>query len=168
MPNTLEQSAAVDRCVSMTTTRTQECSTVGCSNAAAFTTRAGRPGAPPASTACLARAILSQPNRSTLPRVAADQCLTCDVQAYTVEKNTLGEKTCRACHWENWAATERVTPLVPSSSLVARGTCRGLCRWRTKPRRPTAAQGCQKTRTESSSVRSDSVAARRFLRNREP
>jgi hypothetical protein len=42
-------------------------------------------------------------------------CLTCGVQAhyrleYTIAKNTLGEKTCRACHWRAWTAEQRSQP----------------------------------------------------------
>ncbi|WP_344617758.1 zinc-ribbon domain-containing protein [Dactylosporangium salmoneum] len=40
------------------------------------------------------------------------RCLTCGVQAhytlkYTVEKNGVGEKTCRACFWRSWAVRAR-------------------------------------------------------------
>lgn len=40
------------------------------------------------------------------------ECLTCTVQAhyrfvYTMEKNALGEATCRACYWRSWARSSR-------------------------------------------------------------
>ncbi len=40
------------------------------------------------------------------------ECLDCGVQAhyrlvYTIEKNAVGEKTCRACYWKAWAKEAR-------------------------------------------------------------
>ena len=40
------------------------------------------------------------------------ECLACTVQAhyrfvYTLEKNDLGEATCRACYWRSWARSSR-------------------------------------------------------------
>lgn len=40
------------------------------------------------------------------------ECLTCTVHAhyrfvYTLEKNALGEATCRACYWRSWARSSR-------------------------------------------------------------
>jgi hypothetical protein len=43
------------------------------------------------------------------------KCLACGVQAhcrlnYTLGNNSIGQKTCRACHWPNWATERRNQP----------------------------------------------------------
>jgi len=100
----------------MTTTKTQECSTAGCANQAAFTTRTK----PAWCTSCIDDLLREGGLEPAGPFVGPrgwrlTKCLACGVQAhyrleYTVEKNADGEKTCRACYWRDWAAESRNKP----------------------------------------------------------
>ena len=94
-------------------TKTQSCSTPGCGNFAAFTTRSK----PAWCAACLDRILHRGGLRPDEPFKGPTAwwlttCLTCGVQAhyrleYIVGNSAKGEKTCRACHWKSWARDGR-------------------------------------------------------------
>lgn len=92
---------------------TQICSSADCANTAAFRTRT-KP------TWC-EHHIVEQQRQGGLRALESftrvddwqlTECLTCTVQAhyrfeYTLDKNAMGEPTCRACYWREWAAHSR-------------------------------------------------------------
>ena len=91
----------------------QPCSTSGCPNAAAFKTRSK----PAWCTDCIDKILYEGGLKADEPFKGPGEwllstCLNCGVQAhyklnYTVEKNALQEKTCRACYWREWAKKHR-------------------------------------------------------------
>jgi len=95
---------------------TAECSTVRCTNQAAFATRSK----PAWCVECIDRKLYEGGLAPVEPFNGPDgwrltTCLTCGIQAhyrfgYTLEKNSVGEKTCRACYWRDWAAKHRARP----------------------------------------------------------
>lgn len=91
----------------------QKCSVEWCTNTAAFKTRS-------APTWCDEHIIELQRIgglKPVEPFTRPDdwqlmECLACTVQAhyrfvYTLDKNRIGEPTCRACHWREWAIEAR-------------------------------------------------------------
>jgi hypothetical protein len=93
--------------------KTQECSTPGCTNDAAFTTRTK----PAWCTGCIDELLRQGGLKADEPFPGPKAyrlctCLECGVQAhykfdYVLEKNGYGEKTCRACFWKAWAQHQR-------------------------------------------------------------
>ncbi|MPQ99593.1 lysine biosynthesis protein LysW [Modestobacter sp. I12A-02628] len=93
--------------------RVQECSTVGCTRQAAFTTRTK----PAWCSECIDVILRTGGLEAVEPFPGPEKdrltrCLTCGVQAhyrltYTVERNRTRERTCRACFWKAWAADRR-------------------------------------------------------------
>lgn len=91
----------------------QLCSIDGCSNVAAYPTRTK----PAWCTTHIERMQLQGGIRPLEAFTHPDdwqltECTTCSVQAhyrfaYTLEKNSIGEPTCRACYWRQWAAHVR-------------------------------------------------------------
>lgn len=96
----------------MMTITTQECSTTGCSAPAAFTTRSK----PAWCTDCLDTILREGGLEPAEPFIGRRErrlttCVTCGVQAhylldYTLDKNAIGELTCRACYYRTWAAVK--------------------------------------------------------------
>lgn len=94
-------------------TVTQICSSERCANTAAFKTRSK----PAWCTDCIEDILreggLTGEESFTAPNDwRLTTCLTCGVKAhykfsYTLEKNSQLEKTCRACHWMEWAKRAR-------------------------------------------------------------
>jgi hypothetical protein len=91
----------------------QECSEAGCSKPAAFKTRTR-----PAWCDDHITAILWQGGLQPLAPFAKPfayrltRCLRCGCEAhyrfeYTLDRNALGEATCRACYWRQWAERTR-------------------------------------------------------------
>lgn len=100
----------------------QLCSTDGCVNSAAYKTRSQ----PAWCTGCI-DVILGEGGIAALepfegPKAwRLTRCLDCGVQAhyrlvYTLDKNAVSEKTCRACYWQDWAKQARAM-----SGLAGRG-----------------------------------------------
>lgn len=94
--------------------RNQECSTEGCRNPAAFKTRSK----PAWCTECIGRILWQAGLKPAEPFVGKSNawwlttCLQCGVQAhykldYILDKNRIGERTCRACFWKSWASEGR-------------------------------------------------------------
>jgi hypothetical protein len=92
----------------------QPCSTDGCGNTAAYKTRSQ----PAWCTECI-DLILAEGGLAAVESFEGSKawrltkCLKCGVQAhyrlvYTLEKNAVGEKTCRACYWKQWAKDARL------------------------------------------------------------
>lgn len=91
----------------------QVCSTNGCGNPAAYKTRSK----PAWCTGCIDGILRKGGLRADEPFTGPKDlrlttCLECGVQAhykfeYTLEKNAQQEKTCRACHWTEWAQMVR-------------------------------------------------------------
>jgi len=91
----------------------QVCSTAGCGNLAAFTTRSR----PAWCTGCLDPILLKAGLTAAEPFNGFKSwwlttCVTCGVQAhyrleYVLGNNAKDEKTCRACHWKAWSAEGR-------------------------------------------------------------
>ncbi|BCW78905.1 zinc-ribbon domain-containing protein [Arthrobacter sp. NicSoilC5] len=87
----------------------QVCSTDSCGNVAAFRTRSK----PAWCDSCIDDILRQGGLRADEPFVGPKEwrlttCLDCGVQAhyrfeYTLDKNAVGEKTCRACYWTEWA-----------------------------------------------------------------
>lgn len=94
----------------------QACSTPSCPNPAAFTTRSK----PAWCRDCIDDLLRQGGLRALEPFPGLDEwrftaCLECGVEAhykfnYTLEKNLVAEKTCRACYWRIWAARDRNQP----------------------------------------------------------
>jgi DNA polymerase-3 subunit epsilon len=91
----------------------QPCNIEGCMNTAAFRTRS-KP------TWCEDHIVKLQRQGGVKPLETfthpndwqLTECLTCTVRAhyrfnYTLEKNSYGEPTCRACYWRGWAVEAR-------------------------------------------------------------
>uniref|UniRef100_UPI003C7474CB zinc-ribbon domain-containing protein n=1 Tax=Kocuria sp. CH-021 TaxID=3406735 RepID=UPI003C7474CB len=93
--------------------KTQECSRPRCGNDAAYTTRTK----PAWCTGCIDDLLRVGGLKADEPfpgpgKYRLCTCLECGVQAhykfdYVLEKNGYGEKTCRACHWQDWAQHQR-------------------------------------------------------------
>ena len=93
--------------------RVPECSTVGCTRLAAFTTRTQ----PAWCNECIDDILRTGGLEAVEPfpgpkKDWLTRCLTCGDRAhykltYTVEKNRTPERTCRACYWKVWAAERR-------------------------------------------------------------
>ena len=91
----------------------QLCSTKGCEKTAAFKTRSK----PAWCIECIDAILLEGGLRPEEPFINPKEhrltaCVDCGVQAhyelvYTVDKNAVGEKTCRACYWTQWARKTR-------------------------------------------------------------
>jgi hypothetical protein len=100
----------------MTSVTTQECSTAGCTNPAAFTTRIN----PAWCHVCIDDMVRAGGLEPVEPFTRArrgwlTRCMTCAVQAhykldYIQAKNASGEKTCRACYWRARADERRQEP----------------------------------------------------------
>ena len=107
--------------------KTQACSTPGCENLPAFTTRSK----PAWCEACLDSVLRRGGLRPDEPFEGPTAwwlttCLMCGVQAhyrldYIVGNNAEGEKTCRACHWKSWARDGRnlIESYVSDDDLLA-------------------------------------------------
>ncbi|MEV0811526.1 zinc-ribbon domain-containing protein [Micromonospora sp. NPDC050200] len=95
--------------------KVQECSTNGCTRQAAFTTKTR----PAWCIECIDNILRTGGLAAVEPfpgpsAYRLTRCLTCGVQAhyklqYTVDKNEVGEKTCRACFWRSWAVDARAS-----------------------------------------------------------
>ncbi len=96
--------------------KVQECSTAGCVNPAAFTTRTK-----PAWCATCIEDMLRVGGLEAVEAFTAPdawwltKCLDCGVQAhykfeYVLQKNRIAEKTCRACYWCRWSEGQRDQP----------------------------------------------------------
>jgi hypothetical protein len=93
--------------------KTQQCSSTGCENDAAFTTRSK----PAWCEGCIAHILHEGGLRGLEPFTGPNdwrltECLECGVAAhykfnYTLDKKRVGEKTCRACYWKAWARWSR-------------------------------------------------------------
>jgi putative zinc ribbon protein len=100
----------------MASATAQECSTSGCTNPVAFTTRSRPAWCSECIDDMLREGGLEPVEPFTGPRaMRLTACLACGVQAhyrleYTVAKNAVGEKTCRACYWRSWATERRNRP----------------------------------------------------------
>jgi hypothetical protein len=91
----------------------QACSTDSCGNVAAYKTRSK----PAWCSSCIDVILREGGLAANEPFVAPKEwrlttCLDCGVQAhyrleYTLDKNAVGEKTCRACYWTEWAKWAR-------------------------------------------------------------
>lgn len=96
--------------------RVQQCSTVGCTRQAAFTTRTQ----PAWCSECIDDILRTGGLEAVEPfpglkKDRLTRCMTCGVRAhykltYTAEKNRTRERTCRACYWKVWAAERRAEP----------------------------------------------------------
>jgi hypothetical protein len=94
----------------------QECSSAGCVNPAAFTTRKN----PAWCNACIDDMVRAGGLEPVEPftrvrRGRLTKCVTCDVEAhyrldYIRANNASGKKTCRACYWRAWADERRKQP----------------------------------------------------------
>lgn len=99
-----------------TETKGQACSTADCIHPAAFTTRSK----PAWCTKCIDNLLREGGLKAAEPFTGpADWrltvCLDCGVEAhykftYTLDKNLVKEKTCRACYWRDWAEASRNLP----------------------------------------------------------
>ncbi|WP_197515689.1 hypothetical protein [Arthrobacter sp. U41] len=95
--------------VTAVTAAGQQCSKDGCVNSAAYRTLSK----PAWCLDCIADILLEGGLTAAEPFIGPEEwrlatCLDCGVQAhykfeYTLDKNAVGEKTCRACHWTDWA-----------------------------------------------------------------
>ncbi|MFD5974362.1 zinc-ribbon domain-containing protein [Streptomyces bacillaris] len=91
----------------------QLCSEPNCSQPAAYRTRSRDSWCDDHITAMLRAGGLEPLEPFTKPTAwRLTRCLACGVEAhyrfeYTLEKNTLGEATCRACYWRHWAEEDR-------------------------------------------------------------
>lgn len=106
--------------------KSQECSTSRCMNDAAYTTRTK----PAWCTDCIDDLLRQGGLKADEPfsgpkKYRLCTCLECGVQAhykfdYVLEKNGIGENTCRACFWISWAQHQRSTLdyELPSALLV--------------------------------------------------
>lgn len=91
----------------------QRCSTDGCGKPAAYKTRSQ----PAWCTYCIDIILAEGGLAAVEPFVGPKawrltRCLDCGVEAhyrlvYTLDKNAVGEKTCRACYWKEWAKGAR-------------------------------------------------------------
>ncbi|WP_142061272.1 zinc-ribbon domain-containing protein [Pseudarthrobacter sp. B4EP4b] len=91
----------------------QLCSTDGCPNAAAYKTRTQPSWCISCIDVILRTGGIVAVDPFEGPKAwRLTECLDCGVQAhyrlvYTIEKNAVGEKTCRACYWKAWAKEAR-------------------------------------------------------------
>ena len=91
----------------------QTCSTLGCTNEAAFLTRKKPAWCDSCINQILREGGLAPAEPFAGPRAQRlTTCLTCGTQAhysleYTIGKNATGEKTCSACFWVEWAKHAR-------------------------------------------------------------
>ncbi|TFD20872.1 DUF559 domain-containing protein [Cryobacterium sp. TMT4-10] len=91
----------------------QTCSAVDCDRPAKFKTRTKSTWCDEHLTAILAAGGLRPLGPFTAPKdFRLCECTVCGVKAhyrleYTLEKNRLGEPTCRACYWRAWAGESR-------------------------------------------------------------
>ncbi|BBZ51996.1 3'-5' exoribonuclease [Mycobacterium heidelbergense] len=91
----------------------QTCSAEGCTSTAAFLTRSKPTWCDEHIVALQRRGGIRPLETFTHPDDwQLTECLTCTVAAhyrfnYTLEKNDIGEVTCRACYWRSWAAHAR-------------------------------------------------------------
>lgn len=107
--------------------KVQECSTNGCTRQAAFTTKTR----PAWCIECIDKILRIGGLEAAEPFPGTDaywltRCLTCGVEAhytlqYTVDKNKMGEKACRACYWMSRAAEARVSGRPGPSRQYSRG-----------------------------------------------
>lgn len=87
----------------------QSCSSDGCTNTAAFTTRTRRTWCEPCIDELYRTAGMEPIEPFTTPKAhRSARCLTCGYITtarfeYVLEKNSWGEPVCRVCHWESWA-----------------------------------------------------------------
>lgn len=101
----------------------QVCSTPGCANEAAFRTRTKPAWCNSCIDQILREGALAPAEPFTGPRAPRlTTCLACGIQAhytleYTIAKNAVGEKTCRACFWVEWAKRARDTAREPNHPL---------------------------------------------------
>lgn len=103
----------------------RECSTPGCTNPAAFTTRSK----PAWCLRCIDETLRRGGLKSAEPFPGQKKwwlttCLGCAVQAhyrfvYVLDKNRIGEKVCRACYWtDGRAGYPSESPLSPEPALL--------------------------------------------------
>lgn len=91
----------------------QRCSTDGCENPATYKTRSQPAWCTDCIDVILAEGGLAAVEPFEGPKAwRLTRCLDCGVQAhyrfvYTLDKNAVGEKTCRACYWKEWAKDAR-------------------------------------------------------------
>lgn len=91
----------------------QLCSTDGCQKPAAYKTRSQPAWCTDCIDAILAGGRLAAVEPFEGPQAwRLTRCLNCGVEAhyrlvYTLDKNAVGEKTCRACYWKEWAKDAR-------------------------------------------------------------
>lgn len=91
----------------------QPCSTEACPHSAAYKTRSKPAWCADCIDDMLREGGLAAVEPFTGPKDwRLTTCLECGVQAhyrfiYTLEKNAVGEKTCRACYWTEWAKSAR-------------------------------------------------------------
>ncbi|CUR54380.1 zinc-ribbon domain-containing protein [Nocardioides sp.] len=97
----------------MTTLQTQACSEPGCLNPAAYRTRTKPTWCDGHITSILHRGGLVPLEPFTKPTAyRLTRCTSCGCEAhyrfeYVLDRNKIGEATCRACHWRSWAAEAR-------------------------------------------------------------
>ncbi|MFF9069726.1 zinc-ribbon domain-containing protein [Streptomyces sp. NPDC014891] len=112
-------------------TPVQLCSEPDCPQPAAYRTRSRDAWCDAHITAMLRTGGLEPLEPFTKPTAwRGTRCLACGVEAhyrfaYTVEKNAIGEATCRACYWRRWAEEDRLVrgayaDLTPVPEAVAR------------------------------------------------
>lgn len=109
----------------------KECAVHGCSKDAAFSTRTRPAWCDDHITEILRQGGLEPLEPFPGPkRYRLTRCLKCGCEAhyrfeYTLEKNQIGEKTCRACYWRMWASSSRrFTKMWEKSQVISQDTIR--------------------------------------------